>query len=306
MHRPVLLQEVLDGLAVREGGVYIDGTAGGGGHAEAILQLSGPDGRLLGMDRDAAALERVQRRLAPYASRIVLHHGNFADMISIAEQHGFSGVDGVLLDLGMSSDQVDDAARGFSFRHDGPLDMRMDRSQGATAEELVNGLGEAELADLFWRLGEERASRRIASRIVAERQVSRIHTTAHLAELVAGAKGRTGPTHPATQVFQALRMAVNRELESAEAGLEAAVRVVRPGGRVAVISFHSLEDRLVKQFFVRHEGRWESLPAGGEAWRGEEPKVKRVTRKPVSASREEMKENPRARSAKLRVAERIP
>ena len=313
MHKPVLLREAIDLMQVREGGSYIDGTVGGGGHAEAILQQAGSSGRLLGMDRDEEAIARTRQRLSVFGSRVVLVHGNYSDMISHAHTHGFDQVDGILLDLGMSSDQVDDAARGFSFLRDGPLDMRMDRSRGETAADFVNRLGPEDLADLLWQLGEESASRRIARMIVAERDVSPIRTTAHLADVVARAKGgRHGKAHPATQTFQALRMAVNRELEGVEQGVESAIKLVRApstslgaGGRVAVITFHSVEDRLVKQIFAKHEGKWESLQAGGRAWRGEHPAVRRVTRKPVVAADEELESNPRARSAKLRVVERL-
>ncbi|MFH0909031.1 MAG: 16S rRNA (cytosine(1402)-N(4))-methyltransferase RsmH [bacterium] len=306
MHKPVLLREVIDLMQVREGGSYVDGTLGGGGHAEAILQQAGDRGRLFGMDRDEDAIARTRQRLAVFGSRCTLVHGNFSDMIALAQTHGFDPVDGVLLDLGMSSNQVDDAARGFSFLRDGPLDMRMDRSQGETAADVVNGLAAEDLADLLWRLGEESASRRIARMIVEERASGPIRTTAHLADVVSRAKGgRHGRIHPATQTFQALRMAVNREMEAVEQGVEAAVRLVKQNSRVAVITFHSVEDRLVKQIFARHEGMWESLQAGGRAWRGEQPAVRRVNRKPVVATDEEREENPRARSAKLRVVERI-
>ena len=217
-----------------------------------------------------------------------------------------SDVDGVLLDLGFSSDQMDDAARGFSFQAEGPLDMRLDRSEPRTAADLVNGMEESELADVIFELGEERDARRIARAIVAERVRSPIRTTRRLADVVAAAKrGPRGKIHPATQTFQALRIAVNRELESLDRGLEGALALVKPGGRVGVISFHSLEDRRVKRFFAEHAGRWESLEQGGERWVGAEPQVKLVTRKPVTASEDEIRANPRARSAKLRVAERV-
>jgi 16S rRNA (cytosine1402-N4)-methyltransferase len=227
-------------------------------------------------------------------------------MIPLAHAHGFDAADGILLDLGMSSDQVDDPERGFSFLRDGPLDMRMDCSRGETAADLVNRLGPEDLADVLWRLGEERASRRIAKAIAAQRQESPIRTTAQLAGIVERAKGgHSGRTHPATQTFQALRMAVNGELDHAGAGVEAAVRLVKDGGRVAVITFHSVEDRLVKTIFAKHAGTWESLQAGGRAWRGEQPAVRRVNRKPITATDAEIAANPRARSAKLRVVERV-
>lgn len=305
MHEPVLLKEVVELMGIRAGGQYVDGTVGGGGHASAILERAGVEGRLLGIDRDADALARAGETLGAGGPRCVLEHGNFADMIEIAQRHGIERVDGVLLDLGMSSHQVDDPARGFSFQQDGPLDMRMDRTQDLTAARLVNELDEASLANLLWRLGEESASRRIARAIAEARGVRRIETTGRLAEIVGEAQGgRRGRIHPATRTFQALRMAVNREIESLERGLEAALRLVATGGRVAVISFHSLEDRTVKHGFARHAGRWESLPAGGRQWVGERPAVRWITRKPVTPSEEELARNPRARSAKLRIVER--
>ena len=306
MHAPVLLKQVVDLLRVRPGGVYVDGTLGGGGHAEAILRAMGEGGLLVGIDRDPEALGRAADRLQHRASKCVFEQGNFADMKAIVQRHGIGEVDGIVLDLGMSSDQVDTARRGFSFQHEGPLDMRMNPEQQATAASLLATLDERELADLLYRLGEERASRRIARAIVAERAASPIHSTTQLAELVARVKGGPrGRIHPATQTFQALRMAVNRELESLEAGLEDGTALLRPGGRMAVISFHSIEDRLVKRTVAQHEGRWESLAAGGRRWEGRMPQVRRVTRKPVVADEEEVRANPRSRSAKLRVWERI-
>ncbi len=306
MHKPVLLSEVVSLMGIRPGGAYIDGTVGGGGHSAAILEQAGPDGRLLGLDRDVEALGRARERLAAWGSACELVYGDFADMIAIAKQYKFESVDGVLLDLGMSSDQVDTPDRGFSFLQDGPLDMRMDRSQAETAQTLVNRLDERELADLLWTLGEESASRRIAKAIVDARSVRPIGTTGELAEIVsAAAGGRRGRIHPATKTFQALRIAVNHELESIEAGLESAFSLVKPGGRIAVISFHSLEDRIVKHAFARHVGRFESLQAGGRRWVGEAPAARWITKKPVTASESEMAENPRARSAKLRIVERL-
>jgi len=305
MHEPVLLKEVVELMGVKPGGTYIDGTFGGGGHAEAILDKVGADGKLIGIDRDSDALERAAERCSGWGSRCALECGDFADMDVIAKRHQIEEVDGILLDLGMSSNQVDEPGRGFSFNHDGPLDMRMDRTQDLTAAKLISAAGERELADMLYQFGEEKASRRIARMIVNERDRQAITSTRQLAELVTRAKGgRHGKTHPATKTFQALRMAVNHELESLSRALEKAIRLVHPGGRVAVISFHSIEDRLVKRTFAHHVGRWESLPAGGERWVGEHPVVRRITRKPVTASEEELRGNPRARSAKLRVIER--
>lgn len=301
-----MVGEVMDLLAIREGGAYVDCTLGGAGHAEEILRRAGTGARFLGLDRDADAIERSARRLQPKFPHVTLVHGNYADLERLASEAGFTEADGVLLDLGVSSFQIDEAARGFSFQHDGPLDMRMDRSRGPSAADLVRDLDEKDLADVLWRYGEERDSRRIAAAIVKARASGAIRTTGRLADIVSQAKGgRRGKIHPATQAFQALRMAVNEELAGVERGLEAALRLVRVGGRVAVITFHSLEDRLVKQVMSRHVGRWESLHAGGERWLGEKPECRWVNRKPVEAGEAEVRANPRARSAKLRVLERV-
>jgi 16S rRNA (cytosine1402-N4)-methyltransferase len=307
MHEPVLVREMIDLMAIKVGGAYVDGTAGGGGHASAILERAGVSSRLLAIDRDVAAIARVRERFADSGFNIALVHGNFSDLEALATVCGFQQVDGVVLDLGVSSFQLDEADRGFSFRLEGPLDMRMDASRGATAADLVNQLSCEELAELIWRLGEEPASRRIAAAIVRARAVAPITTTGGLAEVVRGAKGgrRGARIDPATQTFQALRMAVNAELDCIGRGVEAALRLVRPGGRVGVISFHSLEDRLVKRTLAAHVGRMESLPQGGERWVGVEPVCRWITRKPVQPSEEECAANPRARSAKLRVVERV-
>lgn len=305
MHQSVLAAEVVAGLDPRAGGIFADGTAGSGGHAALLAERIGPGGRLLVIDRDAEALERARARLRPYAEVCVFVHGNFGDLAAHAAAHGFAALDGVLLDLGVSSDQLDTPGRGFSFRTDGPLDMRMDASGGPTAAELLNRAPEAELAEWFVRYGEEPAARRIARAIVTARASAALTHTAELAAVVARAKGgRHGRIDPATQVFQALRIVVNGELEALDRGLEAALSLLRPGGRLAVISFHSLEDRRVKVCFRRHLGRWEALEAGGESWVGEEPAVTVLTRKPVVAGASEVADNPRARSAKLRVAVR--
>lgn len=305
MHVPVLLVEAVAALGVRAEGRYVDGTAGGGGHAEAIARQLGDSGRLLALDRDAEAVARVRARLALYGQRVCVEQGNFANMEDIAHNQGMKQADGILLDLGMSSFQVDKPERGFSFMNDAALDMRMDRAQAVTAADLIRRLDEQELADIFWRYGEEPAARRIARAIVTERVQTPIERTGHLARVVERAVGgRRGKIHPATKVFQALRMAVNTELESLEQGLESALRLLAPGGRLAVISFHSLEDRVVKHTLQAHAGRWENLPAGGRRWAGKLPAVNLVTRHPLTPSSEECEQNPRARSAKLRVAER--
>ena len=291
MHEPVLLREVVERLAARPGGRYIDATLGGGGHAEALLDAGGPDARLLGLDADPEAMARCRRRLERFGDRAVCVQAKFSMLAPVAGEHGFRPADGVLMDVGVSSFQLDDPARGFSFRADGPLDMRMDPGAGPTAADLVNGLPESELADIFWRYGDEHRSRRVARAICERRARAPFLRTTDLAEAVARALGgRRGRTHPATRVFQALRIAVNRELEELSAGLSGAWSVLRPGGRLAVIAFHSLEDRAVKRFMA------ERIRAGeGRA----------IERKPLRPGEEERSRNPRARSARLRVAERV-
>jgi 16S rRNA (cytosine1402-N4)-methyltransferase len=305
MHQAVLLTEVMTWLRPRPGGVFVDGTLGGGGHTGAIAEAVGPTGRVMAMDQDAGALDRARRNLGERVTQCTLVQGSFARMDEVAPAHGFAKVDGVLLDIGISSDQLDDPERGFSFMREGPLDMRMDLSRPVTAADLLNTLDETALVDLFRRYGEEPRARAIAGRVVRQRMTEPFRFTRQFADLVEAVYGgRRGRIHPATLVFQALRIAVNGELEALERGLEAGLRILAPGGRMAVISFHSLEDRLVKRFFVEHQGRFESLPEGGANWVGTLPQMKILTRKPVMATDEECRENPRARSAKLRVAER--
>jgi 16S rRNA (cytosine1402-N4)-methyltransferase len=305
MHMPVLKDETMRLLEVSPGGRYIDGTLGLGGHTESMLEHSSPDGRVLGIDRDPVALGKSTKRLDRFSSRVKLVHGNYADVEGLASAASFRDVDGILLDLGVSSMQLNDASRGFSFMHDGPLDMRMDTTQRVSAADLVNGLSEGALADIIFRFGEEPASRRIASAIVRERTLEPITTTARLAAIVSRAKGgRSGKIHPATQTFQALRMAVNEELEGLRKGLDGALGLLRLGGRLAVITFHSLEDREVKHCFRDHVKREESLPQGGARTVGKKPFVKLVNKKAIAASDQEVRVNPRARSAKLRVVER--
>lgn len=292
-HVPVLLNEVISGLAPRAGGRYIDGTLGGGGHAFATLAASAPDGRLLGIDTDPAALAAAGQRLGLYGERATLAHGNFRDIGAIAQAHGFTAVDGILLDLGVSSHQLDTPERGFSFTADAPLDMRLDPTEGPSAADLVNETPEDELADIIYQYGEERGSRRVARFIAEARRKAAITSTAQLAELVAHALGgRHGKIHPATRTFQALRIAVNNELGSLEAALPQATELLAPGGRLAVISFHSLEDRIVKLFF-RAESGYGGSPRN---------QLTIITKKPIEASDDEARRNPRSRSAKLRIA----
>ena len=305
MHLSVLLQETVGALEVVPGGSYIDGTLGGAGHAAEILRRAGPTGRLLGIDRDTDALKRSAARLEALSGEKVLVHGAHGELRRLAEANGFAAVDGMLLDLGVSSDQLDTPGRGFSFRLEGPLDMRMDPTRGESAADLLARLDVQSLADVLRRLGEEPQARRVAQAVVRAQEQSPITTTGRLAEVVSEALGgRKGPRHPATRVFQALRMAVNRELEDLEQALEDGLRLLKPGGRMAVITFESLTDRLVKQRFTAHTGRWVSLQQGGERWDGELPAVTKVTRHPLEAGSEEVAANPRARSAKLRVVQR--
>ena len=305
VHRSVMVAEVLEALRPRNCGRYVDGTLGGGGHAAEILRASSPDGFLYGSDRDAAAMEAARARLAEYRGRFELRQGNFSELAEWIEQRS---CDGVLLDLGVSSPQLDVAGRGFSFQQDGPLDMRMDGRQSLTAAELVNELSETDLAKLFWELGDEPASRKYARAIVQDRERSRLQTTGELARLIERVNPRRGSKlHPATRVFQALRMAVNDEVRSSESGLAAAWSLLRVGGRLAVISFHSVEDRIVKEF-GRERARDYTV-------RGEVdlpdfrvprvPEMKLVMRKPIAPRDAEVAENPRARSAKLRTMERL-
>ena len=308
VHQPVLAAEVLDALAPHPGGRYIDGTLGGAGHTARLLETSAPDGRVLAIDADAAALARAEARLPQEVAsgRLLLRHANFARMDALAAEADFAPVDGILLDLGLSSDQLASRERGFSFATPAPLDMRFDTSGGQTAADLVNTLDEAELADALWRYGEERRSRAIARRVVEQRARAPIARTDELARLVASVvHGRPGGIHPATRSFQALRIAVNDELGSLEAALPRAVELLRPGGRLAVISFHSLEDRIVKQFFQAEARGCICPPELPTCVCGRSPRLRIVTRHPLTATPEELAANPRARSAKLRVAERI-
>ena len=304
-HKPVMVAEVLAALGPRDGGRYADGTLGGGGHAEAVLVGSSPTGWLYGCDRDGAAIQAASRRLAEFAGRFEIRRGNFAEMANWVPA---GSCDGVLLDLGVSSPQFDEGARGFSFQQDGPLDMRMDDRQSLTAAALVNEAGAEELAEIFWRFGGERESRRFAKAIVHDRELRRFETTGQLAGLIERLAPRHGrKTHPATKVFQALRIAVNDEIGSLERGLDGAVRLLRPGGRLAVITFHSLEDRVVKEF-GREKAR-DYTVAGEvdvpELRQPREPELRWVVRKAVLPSEVELAENPRSRSAQLRIMEKI-
>lgn len=304
-HVPVLFKELLDYLAPRRGGRYIDGTVGAGGHSEGLLEASAPDGRLLAFDRDEDALAFARERLAHYGERVTFIHESYGKMGAVAPEAGFNKVDGILLDLGLSSRQLHDPERGFSFLREGPLDMRFDQTTGTTASDLVNHLDASALADIFWRYGEERLSRKYARAIVDARPVT---TTTQLAEIVENAAPhyvRRKRIHPATQVFQALRIAVNGELDELEQGLPAAVELLRPGGRVAVISFHSLEDRYVKNYFRDLSRDCICPPRQPICTCDAQATVRLVSRKAIMPGDREVAQNPRSRSARLRVAEKL-
>ncbi len=304
-HKPVLLKEVLVALGVRPGGRWIDGTCGGGGHSEAILEATSPDGRLWACDQDGDAIEAASGRLARFEGRFELRRMNFS---GLAGWLPAGQADGVLYDLGVSSHQIDTVGRGFSFQMDGPLDMRMDNRAGVTAADVVNTWPVEELARVLWEYADVRESRQIARAIERERRVRRIDTTGHLAALIEKVCPRHGQRkHPATASFMALRIAVNRELEMLVEGLAAALRLLRAGGRLAVITFHSTEDRIVKDF-MRGEARDYEVPAGEpdipELRRPRVPHATLVTRRPIKPSDAEVEGNPRARSAQLRVLEK--
>jgi 16S rRNA (cytosine1402-N4)-methyltransferase len=301
-HQPVLYHEIIHALEPQRGGYYVDGTVGAGGHAWGILNGSSPDGLLLGLDVDTHALELAQERLAEFGDRSILVHASYTDLTEQLSRLGWGQVNGILLDLGISSMQVDEAERGFSFLREAPLDMRFNRSQTLTAADLVNGLPETELADLLYNYGEERRSRQVARAIINARPLS---TTTELAAVVARTtrSGKPG-IHPATRTFQALRIAVNDELRALQVVLPRAVEALQPGGKLAVISFHSLEDRIVKQYFRRESTDCVCPPKQPVCTCGHKASIEEVTRRPVEAGENEIKNNPRARSAKLRVAQK--
>jgi len=302
LHFPVMLVEALEGLAIRPDGFYVDCTFGRGGHSQAILRRMGASGRLLALDKDPAALDSAEARALLDDTRIILAHGSFAGLGGQVGRLGMAGqVDGVLMDLGVSSPQLDEADRGFSFLRDGPLDMRMDTSQGLTAEQWLDGVGEAELVKVLQTYGEERFARRIAAAVMAARPVK---TTRQLASLIERAvPHKEKHKHPATRSFQAIRIAVNRELDELERGLAQALEVLAPGGRLAVISFHSLEDRLVKHF-IREQERGKPVPSRLPLLKEHQPMLKAVGKAAMPAE-EELRANVRSRSAVLRVAERV-
>lgn len=306
-HKPVLLAEVLEFLKCGPGGVFLDATIGMGGHAQAILESIGPEGLLIGLDRDGESLEMARTRLESYSNNVRLYHDNFKNLPLILNNLGRPPLDGILLDLGVSSHQLLSPDRGFSFQGDALLDMRMDRTHRQTAADLVNNLAEEQLSDLIYRFGEERYSRRIAAAIVRERSQGDITRCSQLAEIVKRAVRARGPQriHPATRTFQALRIAVNSELEGLEDLLVESVVFLKTGGRIVAISFHSLEDRIVKQAFRRLAGQCVCGRPAELCTCPRQVQATVVTPRPVRAGPAEVELNPRARSARLRVVERV-
>ncbi|MEZ0395800.1 MAG: 16S rRNA (cytosine(1402)-N(4))-methyltransferase RsmH [Anaerolineales bacterium] len=302
MHEPVLYQEIIHALRPKDGGRYVDGTVGAGGHAAGILEASRPGGLLLGLDVDPQALALARQKLAPFGERAWLKKASYTRIPEQIALLGWEAVDGILLDLGASSMQFDTPERGFSFLADGPLDMRFDPDGPLTAAEMVNAWPEQELAAILYRYGEEPAARRIAQAIVRNRPLA---GTRALADLIERTVGRRGPHHPATRTFQALRIAVNGELEALEEALPQAANVLAPGGRLAVIAFHSLEDRLVKEFFRRESRDCLCPPRQPVCTCGHKATLREIVRRPITPGGEEIARNPRARSARLRIAEKI-
>ena len=306
-HKPVLLAECIEALNIRPDGVYLDGTLGRAGHSREIAgRLT--DGRLICVDRDQAALDAAEERLAPWRDKVTLVHSNFCELDAILDGLGLSGVDGMLFDLGVSSPQLDDASRGFSYMADAPLDMRMDKSDGLTARTVVNDWTQEELRRILWQYGEERYSSAIAGAIARAREKKPIETTLELVDIIRGAMPASAlreKQHPAKRSFQAIRIAVNDELGAVDRMVRAAVPRLNPGGRLAVISFHSLEDRIVKNGLAEYAKGCTCPPDFPVCVCGKKPQIRLVTRKPIVSGPAELEENPRARSAKLRVAEKL-
>ncbi len=307
-HKPVLLEECLTALNIRPDGIYLDGTLGRAGHSYEIASRLGENGRLIGLDRDETALAAAQERLAPFMNRVTLVHSNFSMVGQVLDELGIAGVDGMLFDLGVSSPQLDEAERGFSYMHDAPLDMRMDRTAALTAREVVNCWSYEELRRILFEYGEERYAPVIAKHIVRAREQQPIETTGQLSNIIRGAMPAAAlreKQHPAKRSFQAIRIAVNDELGELEPMLRAAAEHLKPGGRLAVISFHSLEDRIVKKTMQDLATGCTCPPSFPVCVCGKKPKMKLVSRKPITAGEAELAYNPRARSAKLRVAEKL-
>ena len=307
-HKSVLLQECIDALNIRPDGIYLDGTLGGAGHSSRIARRLTEGGRLIGVDRDRTALAAAKERLAPYADRVTLVHSNFAEIDAILDSLGIPAVDGMLFDLGVSSPQLDDASRGFSYMADAPLDMRMDKDDALTAGEVVNTWPQGELRRILYDYGEERYAPQIAAAICRAREKAPIETTLELVDIIRSAmpaQALREKQHPAKRSFQAIRIAVNDELGAVSRMMQAAVGRLNPGGRLAVITFHSLEDRIVKSEMQQAARGCTCPPEFPVCVCGKKPLVKLVTRKPIVSGPAELEENPRARSAKLRVAEKL-
>jgi 16S rRNA (cytosine1402-N4)-methyltransferase len=307
-HITVLKNEAVEGLHIKENGIYVDCTLGGAGHSSLIASRLDPGGRLISIDQDDKAIENAKEVLHPYMSQVTLVKNNFRNIHQVLDELDIEKVDGFLYDLGVSSPQLDEAERGFSYNHDAPLDMRMDQQSTLSAYEVVNQWEEEAIANLIFRYGEEKFSRRIARRIVEARSKEPIHSTLELVEIIKhsipAAARRTGP-HPAKRTFQAIRIAVNDELKAFEDSLSQAAERLRPEGRISVITFHSLEDRICKQFFQSQNQGCICPPGFPQCACGQKPKLKIITRKPLLPNESELESNPRARSAKLRVAEKI-
>lgn len=306
-HQPVLLQETIENLKIKPEGIYVDGTIGGAGHAVEVCKRLSGSGRLIGIDQDADAIEAARSRLIQYKERVTILRGNYCNLTEMLKQEGIQSVDGILLDLGVSSHQLDDAERGFTYREDVPLDMRMDRRQALSAREVVNDYDEKELYRIIRDYGEERYAKNIARHICRARQEQPIATTGQLTEIIRASipvKARAAGGHPAKRTFQAIRIEVNRELEVLQDSLEGMIDFLNDGGRICVITFHSLEDRIVKNIFRKAENPCTCPPDFPVCVCGKKPKGIIVTRKPVVPSEEEMKTNTRSKSSKLRVFER--
>ena len=306
-HKSVLLKETIEGLNIKPDGIYVDGTLGGGGHSYEIARRLDKGGKLVGIDRDEDALRAASERLSEFSDRVKLIRGNYEDMVSILHDQGIFGADGILLDLGVSSYQFDEAERGFSYKKEAPLDMRMDRREKRTAADIINGYTESELYRIIRDYGEDRFAKNIAKHIVNERQKKPIETTTELAEIIKHAipaRVREGGGHPAKKTFQAIRIELNRELDILSGSIEGLIDILNPGGRIAIITFHSLEDKIVKSAFKKAENPCTCPPDFPVCVCGKKPKGRVLTRKPIVSGDEELSENNRAHSAKLRIFEK--
>ena len=307
-HRSVLLDECIEGLNIRPDGIYVDGTAGGAGHSSVIASRLSEKGRLIALDQDETAVRVASERLSAYGERARVVHSNFCELERVCRELEIEHIDGLLLDLGVSSYQLDTAERGFSYQADAPLDMRMDANNPLTAKQIVNEYSEEKLRQILFEYGEERYSSRIASNIVRAREIATIETTGELVEIIKRsipAHAKEGGHHPAKRSFQALRIEENAELDVIAPAIKSAVRLLNPGGRIAIITFHSLEDRIVKQTYAGLTGGCTCPKSFPVCVCGNRPQIKLVTKKPILPSQRELEENPRSRSAKLRVAEKL-